>query len=123
MENDVNLLQLRTKIEWEANLPKSEVESFMHQSLRPILKSLNKHLILVVQGYIHERKWSSIHEHDESKYRPNLVHSLKTDQKFRQLLIGLVVSRMTINEINFFLENKSELTKRIISMIETRIFS
>lgn len=52
-----------------------------------------------------------------------IKHTLRTDQRFKQFLLGLVLGHFTIDEYQDYLKNESEYNRRIISMLTQRLES
>jgi hypothetical protein len=46
---------------------------------------------------------------------------LQKDMTIRNTLIGMVLALLTEEELQYFIENKSEMNKRIVDMLSQRI--
>ena len=97
-------------------------EYFQNQTLRPILKLQNDVLIAVFkkQVYKYNKDFSNFTIDKKQKLIENI---LQKDEKVRKMLIGMIIGLFTDNEIEVYLQNTSNLNKRIISMLTERIQS
>jgi hypothetical protein len=97
-------------------------EAFQNTVLRPILKLQHDYFIQVFESYLQKRKqqFEQMAVEDRAKY---IDHTLKTDQRFKQFLIGSVISLSTSDELSIYFENESELNRRLITMLTERLKS
>jgi hypothetical protein len=51
-------------------------------------------------------------------YIENAVHK---DQKFRNALKGIIIGQFTVEEYNIYTQNSSQLNKRMMSLVITRL--
>jgi hypothetical protein len=51
-------------------------------------------------------------------YIENAVHK---DQKFRNALKGMIIGQFTVEEYNIYTQNSSQLNKRMMSLVITRL--
>ncbi|MBO0934285.1 glyoxalase [Fibrella sp. HMF5036] len=99
-------------------------EAFQNQTLRPILKLHNELFLSLFRSYLVRRKqapdgrFSRITPPEQEAY---IEHTLRTDQKFRNLLIGTVIGQFTSTELADFLADEAELTRRTLNMISQRL--
>jgi hypothetical protein len=54
----------------------------------------------------------------QSAYIENAVHK---DQKFRNALKGMIIGQFTVEEYNIYTQNSSQLNKRMMSLVITRL--
>ena len=104
------------------NEKSSENEIFQNKTLRPILKFQNEICILYFEQFIIESKIEFI----KLKYNHKItkINDLfKTNIQFKQFYLGLIVAYFTISEFQFYILNKKEINKRIISMLIERLCS
>lgn len=104
------------------NEKSSENEIFQNETLRPILKFQNEICILYFEQFIIESKIEFI----KLKYNHKItkINDLfKTNIQFKQFYLGLIVAYFTISEFQFYILNKKEINKRIISMLIERLCS
>ncbi len=123
MERGRNLRQLRPEISSaEVNKTMSEVEQFQNSTLRPILKFQNELLIAHFSQFARNIKkdWGSISNEKKEIFIEN---SLMKNQGLRNMLIGFTLGLITLKEHKIYLNNKSEINRRIIQMAKERIVS
>ena len=104
------------------NSQTSEDELFQNQILRPILKLQNDLYVEIFKYYIIKNKLPF----GEFLIDKKLVYIEKTilnDNKFRNLLIGITIGFLKIEEYKTYSKNSSALNKRIISMLIERLKS
>ncbi len=104
------------------NSQTSEDELFQNQILRPILKLQNDLYVEIFKYYIIKNKLPF----GEFLIDKKLVYIEKTilnDNKFRNLLIGITIGFLKIEEYKLYSKNASALNKRIITMLIERLKS
>ena len=120
---DQNILELRPQIptilEQNAN---SSAEQFQNKTLRPILKLQNDLMLSIFQQYTIQRKnvFPTLSEKKKLEYIENAI---RKDLKFRNLMIGCIIGQFTLEEWNLYVEDESELRKRLVNMLVERIKS
>ena len=100
----------------------SEEELFQNQTLRPVLKLQNDLYVEIFKYYIIKNKLPFGAFSIDKK----LVYIEKTilnDNKFRNLLIGITIGFLKIEEYIIYSKNASALNKRIITMLIERLKS
>jgi hypothetical protein len=97
-------------------------EAFQNQTLRPILKLQNDLLIQVFINYAVKQKNVFFDFTPEKKmvYIENTIHR---DIKFRNSLKGMIIGLFTIDEYLIYIENSSNLNKRMMNMLIERLKS
>ncbi len=113
---------LRGETLGKINSQTSEEELFQNQILRPILKLQNDLYVEIFKYYIIKKKLPFGAFSIDKK----LVYIEKTilnDNKFRNLLIGITIGFLKIEEYKTYSKNSSALNKRIISMLIERLKS
>lgn len=113
---------LRGETLGEINTQTSDEELFQNQTLRPILKLQNDLYIEIFKYYIKKNKLPFGAFSIDKK----LVYIEKTifnDNKFRNLLIGITIGFLKIEEYILYSKNASALNKRIITMLIERLKS
>jgi hypothetical protein len=113
-------LSLRPVVETEPT--ENIAENFQNATLRPILKLQHELFLRFFENYLEKRK-KQFHQMAMEDRALYIEHSLKTDQKFKQFLIGSVVGLFTLEELNVYFENESELNRRTITMLIERLKS
>ncbi|MDF1867148.1 MAG: hypothetical protein P1U70_20105 [Saprospiraceae bacterium] len=123
MDNREKLITLRPPIPTitEENQT-SDFERFQNRSLRPILKFQNELLIEVFKNHLQKRKGVFFNLSPEKKlaYIEQILHK---DQKFRNLLVGLVIGQFSISEYLFFRKEEKELSRRVSDLLIQRLQS
>lgn len=97
-------------------------EFFQNQTLRPILKLQNDILLAVVKKQVHKynKDFSNFSVDKKQKCIENMMQK---DEKFRKLLIGIIIGLFTESELETYLTNTPNLNKRMISMLIERVLS
>ena len=98
----------------------SDEERFQNSSLRPILKLQNALLLASFVNYAikHKGVFFDIPSDKQLAYIENAVHK---DQKFRNALKGMIIGQFTVEEYNIYTQNSSQLNKRMMSLVITRL--
>ncbi len=113
---DTQIISFRPRLQFDSE-SSNNIESFQNNTLRPILKLQqpvtigllysNKHFLQNIK-LIDQDNMSDLHEF--------LKHFLSKDKNLRNKIIGMIIGMMTSDELKFYLDNESELNKRISSM-------
>ena len=115
------LVELRPSIFLEEESSK-RLEKFQNQVLRPILKYQQELWILEVKQtlffvQIKSKRLKSF------EYREAIKNVIAKTPDLKNRYIGIVIGLFTADEYAFYLENKTEINKRIVQMITERIVS
>ena len=97
-------------------------EEFQNQSLRPILKLQHEILQLLVKSYFEQKK-NAFYKLSAERKPGYLKDILLQDRSIVHELRGLVIGQFTTDEMSYYLGNKSEINKRIQSLLLQRISS
>ena len=112
------------KIRPVLNLKKSSQitveESFQNDTLRPIIKLQSPILIETYRNYIIKHK-NVFYELSNEKKLDYIENSINKNQKFRNLLKGMIVGLFTIKEYDAYRKNSSSLNKRMMSIVLKRL--
>ena len=112
------------KIRPVLNLKKSSQitieESFQNETLRPIIKLQSPILIETYRNYIIKHK-NVFYELSNEKKLDYIENSINKNQKFRNLLKGMIVGLFTIKEYDAYRKNSSSLNKRMMNIILKRL--
>ena len=123
MESRENFLkEFRGNYFGEISSQTSADEYFQNQTLRPILKLQNNLLLAVLKKHLYKYN-KDFKNHSTDKQQKLVKNMLQKDEKFRKFLLGIIVGLFTENEIEIYLQNTSNLNKRIISMLIERYLS
>ncbi|MEO6040086.1 MAG: glyoxalase [Saprospiraceae bacterium] len=119
--HEQNLLALRPDLQLDTRQSGPE-EAFQNQTLRPILKMQHGLLAALFTGYIHKRKdiYFGLAKGARSAW---VEHSIRTDLRFRNLLVGTVIGHFTEKELAFYLDNEAENLRRIVGLLVQRLQS
>ena len=114
-----HLLSIRPIINYKVEAI-SEIEKFQNTTLRPILKFQNELLIAIFKAYIKRYKNAFYELPIEGKMN-YIDTAVQKDAKFRNSLKGLVTGMFTLDEYQYYSENSSEISKRMMQMISERL--
>lgn len=97
-----------------------DVEVFQNKTIRPIIKMQHAFIIGIFNNYVAKRKvkWSEITKERQEK---TIDSAITKDAKLKQFYIGSIVGHFSINELEEYLENKSEFDRRIKQIIIQRL--
>ena len=95
-------------------------ELFQNTTLRPVLKLQNELLLAIFHDYLTKRKshFAQMAVNDQLAY---IDHAVRQDQKFKNLLVGVIVGHFTAAEWAAFRADEAELTRRLITMLSQRL--
>ncbi|NEN22065.1 glyoxalase [Cryomorpha ignava] len=97
-------------------------EQFQTETLRPILKLQNSILLAQFTKYVQKFK-PAFNAYNQNTQRNYIDEVLKRDPRIKNSLIASVVSMMTLEEYDYYCENKIEANKRIVTMLVGRLQS
>jgi hypothetical protein len=118
---DTELIQMRPTIPLSIE-DSTPIETFQNMTLRPILKLQHELLVAVFKHYIIFRKnaFNQVPKKDKPAYIEN---SIKTDLKFKNRLVGIIIGHFTLEEYAFFQEHETEIVRRTTDLIIQRLQS
>lgn len=117
---DQFLTNFRGEMQGTVNAQSSADEFFQNETLRPILKLQNDLFIEVFRNYITKSKTDFYHFNVDKKLH-FIEHSIQRDIKFRNSLKGIVIGLFTVDEYTRYIQNSSDLNKRMMSMLIERL--
>jgi hypothetical protein len=91
-------------------------------TLRPVLKMQNDLLIEVYKNYINKHK-NEFYTYTIEKKLLFIENSIQRDIKFRNSLKGIIIGLFTIEEYTIYIQNSSNLNKRMMNMVIERLKS
>jgi len=96
------------------------IETFQHETLRPILKMLNPSILALVASYLtkYGTGFAAMDPADQVRKARNLV---STDRRLKRTLVGMAMGHFTDDEFAFYLQHRHELRRRMIDLLETRV--
>ncbi|CAM2900527.1 hypothetical protein SAMN05444143_106120 [Flavobacterium succinicans] len=100
----------------------STEEKFQNQVLRPILKLQNDLFLAMFEHYINKNK-RDFHELSLEKKLALVENSIQKDVKFRNALKGTIIALFTLEEYQNYIQNSSNLNKRMMTMLIERLKS
>lgn len=100
----------------------SSEERFQNMTLRPVLKMQNDLLIEVYKNYINKHK-NEFYTYTIEKKLLFIENSIQRDIKFRNSLKGIIIGLFTIEEYTVYIQNSSNLNKRMMNMVIERLKS
>lgn len=95
-------------------------EKFQNQTLRPVIKLQNDLLIEAFRNYVNKHK-GLFYTLSLPKRLNYIENSIQRDIKFRNSLKGMVIGQFTVDEYTHYIENSSNLNKRMMNMVIERI--
>jgi len=98
----------------------TDEESFQNDTLRPIIKLQSPILIETYRNYIIKHK-NVFYELSNEKKLDYIENSINKNQKFRNLLKGMIIGLFTIEEYHIYKKNSSSLNKRMMNIILKRL--
>jgi len=98
----------------------SAEERFQNSTMRPILKLQNDLFIEVFKNYISKHK-NDFYNYSTEKKLQFIENSIQKDIKLRNSLKGIVIGLFTIDEYSEYIQNSSNLNKRMMNMLIERL--
>lgn len=120
---DSVLLGLRPTIESAKVLPTmSSDEIFQNKTLRPVAKLQDDLLVAVFKNYAkkHKNVFYDLSIEKRLDYIENAIHK---DMKFRNSLKGIIIGQFTLEEYEIYIQNSSDLNKRMMNIVKERLKS
>ena len=111
------LLSLRSEIPLDAARSSLEIEQFQNTCLRPILKFQNDALLQFFKLHLSPTGLPLLKKELEDFIKLRL----QKDAILRNTMIGMVLALMSVEELDFYMSHKNELSKRIITMLVQRL--
>ncbi len=100
----------------------SSEEKFQNLTLRPILKFQNDLFLEVFRNYAVKQKGVFFTLNPEKKMN-YIEHVIQRDIKFRNALKGMVIGMFTISEYKEYIQNSSNINKRMMNLLIERLKS
>ncbi len=97
-------------------------ERFQNETLRPILKVQNDLFLAVFKNYLVKQKIDFISLSPEKKMMC-IDQAIQRDIKFRNILKGIVIGFFTLEEFETYIQNSSNLNKRMMNLLIERLKS
>lgn len=119
---DETLLEIRGESIGAIFETSSSEEKFQNLTLRPILKFQNDLFIEVFKNYATKQKGVFFTLSPEKKMN-YIENAIQRDIKFRNSLKGIVIGMFTISEYKEYIQNSSNLNKRMMNLLIERLKS
>lgn len=119
---ETSLLELRGTTIGNVSEQSSAEESFQNKTLRPILKFQNNLFLEVFKNYALKQKGVYFTLSTEKKLT-YIENTIQRDIKFRNALKGMVIGLFTVEEYTQYVQNSSNLNKRMMNMLIERLKS
>ncbi|MEM0962420.1 MAG: hypothetical protein AAGK21_07810 [Bacteroidota bacterium] len=120
MDRDRSLLDLRPVLATEP--AQTDAETFLHQTLRPVLKLQNAAILDVVAADVAKRI-PGFATFDPADQNHRLVRLMKQDARMKRVVLGLVLGMLTAEERAYALANEAEVRRRIGMLATERVAS
>ncbi|MGL2986091.1 glyoxalase [Flavobacterium sp. RSSA_27] len=103
--------------------PQSSTEEvFQNQVLRPILKLQNDLFVATFENYINKNK-KDFYTLSIEKKLLLIENAIQKDIKFRNTYKGMIIGLFTLAEYGLYIQNSSNLNKRMMNMLIERLKS
>lgn len=121
-DRDAALLALRPTVDADPEAAVSEVEAFLHRTLRPALKLQNDVLLALVAADMRKRvPGFARFAPDDQRERLDML--LRTDSRLKRTLVGVVYGVLTADEVTFALDHEAEVRRRVTALLAERVRS
>ena len=111
-----DIIKIRPVLNLKNSSQITDEESFQNDTLRPIIKLQSPILIETYRNYIIKHK-NVFYELSNEKKLDYIENSINKNQKFRNLLKGMIIGLFTIEEYHIYKKNSSSLNKRMMNII------
>ncbi|MDA9203677.1 glyoxalase [Flavobacteriaceae bacterium] len=115
-----DIIKIRPVLNLKNSSQITDEESFQNDTLRPIIKLQSPILIETYRNYIIKHK-NVFYELSNEKKLDYIENSINKNQKFRNLLKGMIIGLFTIEEYHIYKKNSSSLNKRMMNIILKRL--
>ena len=115
-----DIIKIRPVLNLKKSSQITDEESFQNDTIRPIIKLQSPVLIETYRNYIIKHK-NVFYELSNEKKLDYIENSINKNQKFRNLLKGMIIGLFTIEEYHTYKKNSSSLNKRMMNIILKRL--
>jgi hypothetical protein len=115
-----DIIKIRPVLNLKKSSQITDEESFQNDTLRPIIKLQSPVLIETYRNYIIKHK-NVFYELSNEKKIDYIENSINKNQKFRNLLKGMIIGLFTIEEYHIYKKNSSSLNKRMMNIVLKRL--
>lgn len=99
-----------------------EEERFQNECLRPILKFQNELILAVFQQFLNDTKVDFLNLNLALK-KAKISNTIKQNTQVKNVYLGMIMGLFSLEEYQYYTQNKKEINKRIVSLIIERISS
>jgi hypothetical protein len=121
-QRDQIIKEIRGESLGNAGMQSSSEELFQNEVLRPILKLQNDLFIASFLNYISKYKRDFYTKTVENKLAI-IENLIQKDIKFRNALKGMIIGLFTTDEYTLYIQNSSNLNKRMMNLLIERLKS
>ena len=119
-QRDTEILAMRGEAIGEILEQSSKEEAFQNRTIRPILKLQNDLFIESFINYVNKNK-KDFYGMTIDKQLTFIDTAIHKDIKFRNALKGMVIAFFTIEEFREYIQNSSNLNKRMMNILIERL--
>jgi hypothetical protein len=119
---DISILALRGGALGVISADSKSEERFQNETLRPILKVQNDLFLAVFKNYVVKQR-IEFHSMSPEKKMTIIDHAIQRDTKFRNILKGMIIGFFTLAEYDTYIQNSSNLNKRMMNLLIERLKS
>lgn len=119
---DRTLLSLRPTVAADVEAAATDVEAFLHRTLRPVLKLQNGTILALVTADVRKRV-PGFDGFAPDDRRQRLTETLRRDSRLRRVLLGVVYGALTEGELAFALDHEAEVRRRVVALLVERVTS
>ena len=121
-ERDTFLKEFRGQTIGSVTTQSTTEESFQNEVLRPILKLQNDLFAASFLNYVNKNK-IDFYSYTLDKKVSVMENAIQKDIKFRNSLKGMIIGLFTADEYALYVQNSSNINKRMMSMLVERLKS
>ncbi|RTY88780.1 glyoxalase [Flavobacterium sp. RSP15] len=121
-ERDTFLKEFRGQTIGSVTIQSTTEESFQNEVLRPILKLQNDLFAASFLNYVSKNK-IDFYSYTLDKKVSVMENAIQKDIKFRNSLKGMIIGLFTADEYALYVQNSSNINKRMMSMLVERLKS
>lgn len=119
---DAALVRARPTVDASPDLASTDVEAFLHRTLRPVLKLQNSAVLALVAHEVGERV-PGFARFAPDDQRERLAATLRKDSRLKRVLLGVVLGALTAEELEFALAHEAEVRRRVVALLAERVAS
>jgi hypothetical protein len=121
-DRDAALLALRPPVNADPDAASTDLERFLHATLRPVLKLQNDILLALAAREVSKRV-PGLRAMAPDDRRARIAQTLAGDSRLKRTLVGVVYGALTSDELAFALGHEAEVRRRIVALLVERVES